>query len=73
MQENKNWMPSLFQSPYSVLIVVPRPVWLPWKLRGRRRYPVVLKTRVVHQVLRTKDPTVLERNRITAAHKGKGL
>ena len=69
MQENKNWMPSLFQSPYSVLLVVPRPVWLPWKPRGRQRYPVVLKIRV----LRTKDPTVLKRNRITAAHKEKGL
>ena len=69
MQENKNWMPSLFQSPYSVLLVVPRPVWLPWTPRGKRRYPVVLKIRV----LRTKDPTVLKRNRITAAHKRKGL
>ena len=67
MQENKNWTPSLFQSPYSVLIVVPRSGWLPWKPRGRWRYPVV------RQVLRIKDPTVLERNRITAAHKGKGL
>ena len=73
MQENKNWTPLLFLSPYNLLIVVPRPVWLPWKPRGRQGYPVLLETRVVSQVSRTKEPTQLERNRIVASHKEKGL
>lgn len=73
MQENKNWTALLFLSPCNVLIVVPRPVWLPWKPRGRQGYPVLVETRVVSQMSRTKEATLLERNLTVASHKKKGL